>query len=100
MMESTKVRLAHALRSAGFEQLANRAEQGEFSDYEGPHITPKVELVGELSKIYKNNSLAAATCQMAHNIASQVMRGEFDDTEEEARAWEQSPEGQATIRKL
>lgn len=97
-MESTKSKLAHALRAAGFEQLANRAEQGEFSDFEGPHAVPKVELVGELSRIYKNPVIASVVCQKAHVIAQQVMRGEFDDTKEEAEAWANSPEGQA-VRK-
>lgn len=88
--EPTKIKLAHALRSAGFEQLANRAELGEFSDFEGPHALPKVELVGELGKIYKNPSIAADICQKAHVIALQVMRGEFDETKEEAEAWAKS----------
>lgn len=87
MSEPTKTRLAHALRTAGFEELANRAEQGEFSDFESPHALPKIELVGALSSIYKNYGLPTETCQKAHNIAQAVMRGEYDDTKEESEAW-------------
>jgi len=73
---STKERLAQKLHSLGLLELERRARQGEFSDFEGPHATPKVVLVQELTGITN-----------AAELRQQVMDGEYDDTKEEAEAW-------------
>jgi len=90
MTEPTKLRLAHALRSAGFEALANRAETGEFSDFDSPHATPKIILARELAKIYQNYSLTSPVMAAAARIAVEVKDGKWDDSKEEAEAWAKS----------
>ncbi len=80
--ELTKERLAEALDEAGFPDLSTRARTGEFSDFEGPHATPKVELVTELLKMTNGGV-----------FAKRVIAGEFDDTREESEAWFRSQTG-------
>jgi hypothetical protein len=100
MSEPTKALLANALRAAGLGSLADRAATGEFSDFESEHELPKLELIGALSKIYKNGNISAGVCQRAHAIAQAVMRGEWDDTADEAEAWAKSSEAEAALKKL
>lgn len=87
MTEATKVKLAAALRAVGFEHLATRAAAGEFSDFDGLGAMPKIVLVGELTKIYKNHNLTSDVIQSAHRIACEVRDGKWDDSAEEAAAW-------------
>jgi hypothetical protein len=84
-MEKTKLRLAVRLQEISTE-LATRAESGEFSDFESEHALPKIMLVSELNKIYKNTTNLKRG-QLAYNLASEVMEGKWDETKEEAEAW-------------
>jgi hypothetical protein len=93
-METTKLKLAIRLQEIS-EDLAKRAETGEFSDFESQHACPKIELVGCLSQIYKTTT-NLKRAQLAHNLATEVMEGKWDETREEADAWYQS-EGKALL---
>jgi hypothetical protein len=84
MSISTKERLAQRLHSLGLFDLEERARAGEWSDFESEHACPKVNLVGQLKKIYDSPSPSAA---MAFQLAREVMEGKWDDTKEEADAW-------------
>jgi predicted nucleic acid-binding protein len=84
-VETTKLKLAIRLQEVS-EELAKRCEKGEFSDYESEHATPKVQLVHELNKIYKDSTNLKRS-QLAYKIAGEVMDGKFDETREEAEAW-------------
>lgn len=95
-METTKLRLAIALRGIS-DELIERAEAGEFSDFESEHATPKVVLVGCLSAIYKS-STNLKRAQAAYNLARDVMEGKYDETKEEAEAWFQR-EGKDLLKK-
>jgi len=83
--QTTKLRLVIRLMEIS-EDLAKRCESGEFSDYESNHACPKIELVGCLSKIYKNTTNLKRG-QLAYNLAQEVMEGYWDETREEAEAW-------------
>lgn len=78
----TKERLAQALHAVGLFDLEKRARTGEFSDFEGPHAMPKVELARELGKY---NTAPQDT--LVRKLRQRVMDGDFDDTKEEGEAW-------------
>ncbi len=94
-MEKTKLRLAIRLQEVS-EELAKRAEAGEFSDYESEHAMPKVTLVHELRAIAKL-STNLKRCQLAKDMIREVMEGDWDETKEEADAWFQR-EGKDLLR--
>lgn len=77
MPEPTKVHLARALQEAGFPDLAARATNGEFDDYEAVHALPKLVLV---TALYQRG-------QPGKVFGERVKAGEFDNTKEEAQAW-------------
>lgn len=79
-------KLAGALRDAGLEDLALRAERGEFNDFFGAHAAPKMALVGALRD--------RETPAEAEHLAGRVLAGEFDSDRDEAAEWYASPEGQ------
>jgi hypothetical protein len=84
-MEKTKLRLAIRLQEISHE-LAERAEAGEFSDYESEHATPKIVLVGCLNAIYKT-ATNLKRGKMAYDLAREVMEGKWDETKEESEEW-------------
>lgn len=84
-METTKLRLAVRLQEISSE-LAERAERGEFSDYESEYATPKVNLVGCLRAISKNTS-SLKRKRLADTLIHEVMDGLWDETKAEAEAW-------------
>jgi hypothetical protein len=71
----TKMKLAKVLREQGLTALADRAEKGEFDDYESPHALPQHVLVSALMDIDRTD------------LIKRVMDGEWDGTKEEADAW-------------
>jgi len=85
------VMLATALRLAGLEPLAERAANGEFNEYFGPHATPELHLAAELACI----ATPAATA-----VRQRLINGEFDAGSDESEEWGNSPEGQDTLRRL
>ena len=87
-MTATKTRLASELRAvaakaspanaAKYEELAQRAETGEFDDYADVHVCGPTALHGEL---------------MRHGFtkfAARVAEGEFDASDDESEAWARS----------
>ena len=91
MTTHTKDKLAAALRAVGLEALAVRAATGEFHDYLSPHALPAMELM---------QALAANGSAPAMRFRHRVAAGEFDASDEEAKEWASSPEGQETLRKF
>lgn len=87
----TKDRLAAALTEANLPELAERAAKGGFDDFMSDLPLPMLALVDELAK---------AATRKALDLRKRVMKGEFDGTAEEAEAWANSPEGQATLAKI
>jgi hypothetical protein len=96
-METTKLKLATALTPIA-ESLAKRAEAGEFSDFESPHPTPKIVLVGELGKMFRNAS-NPKRAKLAHELALDIINGKYDETKEEAEAWFER-EGKDLVKKM
>ncbi len=93
MAESATVRLIFALvqpalTSERVTAILDKAREGYYHDYKSPLAAPKVALLLDLE--------AAGL----HELATRVRAGEFDEGPEEAEAWAQSPEGQATMRRL
>jgi len=84
-MEATKLRLTNRLRPIS-EDLARRAESGEFSDFESEHATPKIVLV-DLLKRLERHTTSLSVRHDAHMLAQEVIEGLWDDTKEEADAW-------------
>jgi hypothetical protein len=86
-MEKTKLRLAIRLQEISHE-LAERAEAGEFSDYESQHATPKMVLVNCLRAISKTTTNLTRKLK-ADYLTQEVISGKFDETREEAEEWYQ-----------
>jgi|SRR5262245_54045446 len=99
MTEVTSQKLADALRSAGFEDIAVRAEADEFHDYKSPHALPNMTLESILRGIM-HGAKDEKTQMAAHNLRLRLIDGEFDASKEEGEAWAASPEGQAAFRAL
>lgn len=69
-------------------KLAERALNGEFTDYSDAHECP----ITELYRLCRQFGL--------HGIADRVANGEFDATHEEADEWANSESGQEIARQL
>lgn len=69
-------------------RLAERAEQGEFTDYADTHACP----ITELHRLCRQYGL--------HDLAGRVANGEFDATMEESDEWAKSTSGQTIAREL
>lgn len=73
--------LARALHDAGLFELERRARLKEFSDYDGPHTFPQIELLRELELSGKMHLPGV------RKIADRVKAGDFDATGEESESW-------------
>lgn len=71
----TKEKLAAVLREHGLNEMADRAAQGVYDDYESQSAMPINDLVNEL--------IAAGQ----QDLAQRAINGEFDGTAEESAAW-------------
>lgn len=69
-------------------RLAERAEQGEFTDYADTHACP----ITELHRLCRQYGL--------HALADRVANGEFDATGEESDEWAKSSSGQDIAKEL
>lgn len=78
MSESTKERLATALRGIGLPTLADEAARGMYDDYESEMVFPLITLVHRLGE---------AMTPEANALIERIKDGEFDGTKEEADAW-------------
>jgi len=102
MTARTSQKLADALKAAGFDALATRAEQDEFHDFLSPHAMPEMLLVQILHDQYviakgRGHDREAIA---AMNIRQRLINGEFDASMEESDEWANSPEGQAALNEL
>lgn len=75
MTEATKHRLAAVLRERGLHEMALKAAQGVYDDFESDLINPIMTLVEDCRKAG------------AHDLAARAMNGDFDGTLEESAAW-------------
>ncbi len=90
-MNASTSKLVDALLDAGdarLRPLIVRARHEEFHDFSSPHAMPEHVLVAELRSLG------------FEPLAQRVIRGDFDATREESKAWADSPDGQETIREL
>jgi hypothetical protein len=87
----TKDLLAGELRKAGLEEMATQAAAGYYHDYLSPLPTPSMQLANDLEAVGTPAALALRT---------RHLDGEFDASDEEADAWAESPDGQATFKEL
>lgn len=69
-------------------RLAERAEQGEFTDYADTHACP----ITELHRLCRQYGL--------HALADRVANGEFDANKEESDEWAKSSSGQEIAKEL
>lgn len=74
-MTKTKDKLAAVLRGRGLHDMALKAAQGVYDDFESELINPIMQLVEDCRKAG------------AHDIAMMAMSGSFDGTLEESEAW-------------
>lgn len=99
MTARTSQKLADALRAAGFEQLAKRAELDEFHDYLSPHDLPEIMLDMELVAIIKG-TMSKKVKATAQAIRERLHQGDFDADKKESDDWAKSPDGQDTFKRL
>jgi hypothetical protein len=95
----TSQKLADALRKAGLEELAKRAELDEFHDYLSPHDLPEIMLDMELLAVIHNNP-SIRVREAAGRIREMHHGGDFDADTAESDEWAKSPDGQATFNLL
>jgi hypothetical protein len=85
-------RLAAAIREVATENhhygLAQRAADGEFTDYADTHVCP----ITELHRLCREYGL--------HELADRVANGDFDAGPEESDEWAASPSGQSAMKEL
>src|SRR5262245_35187615 len=93
-MTHSKDLLAEALFKAGLDAMAEKAKIGWYHDFMSPLAAPALALDQDLVAAIRDGNLEATTLRGRHH------NGEFDATEEEGKAWEQSPEGQAAFQAL
>ena len=88
------MKLAAALRRAGLEDMAARAETGHYHDYLSPLDFPDLALLEELHQAAAQGNVAARALVARH------MNGDFDATKEESDTWARSPDGRAAFAAL
>jgi hypothetical protein len=87
----TKDILAGELRKAGLAEMADKASAGYYHDYLSPLATPCLQLAADLQEI---GTPAAMVLRARH------LNGDFDATEDEAKDWEHSEDGQDALNRL
>lgn len=100
MTAKTSQHLADTLRTAGFEDLAKRAEADEFHDFLSDHTFPEMELDKELHKLTQDESLPVDSRAAAQSIRARHHQGEFDSSVEESDEWAESDAGKEAFRRL
>lgn len=85
----TKERLARHLRWIGLTLLAARAQDGEFSDFDSDHATPKIVLLKELQRVLLKAKRKGQVekRKRIEDLVKHVKGGEYDDTKAESDAW-------------
>jgi hypothetical protein len=90
-MTHTKDKLAEELRKAGLDEMAARAEAGDYHDFLSDLAAPALQLSVDLANAGTPEAMALL---VRHNA------GEFDASLEESDEWAKSPDGQAAFGKL
>lgn len=98
MTAKTSQKLADALRKAGMEELAIRAEHDEFHDYLSPHDLPDLMLDLELTAIIASGH--EEKMREAEALRNRHHAGEFDADMVESDEWAASPDGKAAFSLL
>jgi len=98
MTAKTSQYLADALRGAGFEDLALRAEADEFHDFLADVPLPQMVLHDSLMDRVRTSTGSQQMAAVA--LINRLKEGEFDASEEEGDEWARSEEGQATFAEL
>lgn len=75
--DPTKERLAEALRQAGLERMAVKAEDGDYDECESASVDPLLDLRGDLAAEMINGHPGAK------DLRQRVMAGEFEATDDE-----------------
>jgi hypothetical protein len=103
MTAPTSRKLADALRGIPAvvpTTMISRAEADYYHDFESPLEMPAHQLVHDLLTLARHPATPEAGRLALRALAERVIAGDFDASAEEARAWAESPEGQATFRDL
>lgn len=100
MTAKTSQFLADALRSAGFEDLAKRAEADEFHDFLSSDALCSITLDNELLKIICDQRVPPGQRFAATMLRERHHDGEFDASVEESDEWAESVEGRDAYRRL
>lgn len=102
MPESTADRLAAALAAIPGvpAEMIRLARTGYFDDYRSPLALPLTALLERLGELHQDAATPRTSRPLLAALAERVKSGDFDGTREEARAWAQSPEGQAAYAEL
>ena len=100
MTAATSQKLADALRAAGFEGLAERAETDEFHDFLSNHAFPEMVLDEALVCLMQSTRSTKREREAAYNIRARHHKGEFDASKEESDEWADSPDGRDAFRRL
>jgi hypothetical protein len=83
-------KLAQALHACGLFEMEARARKNEWTDYDGPHALPQIELVKELRRWHYRPEVRA--------LIKRIIEGEFDASAEESDAW-WNREGREMVRR-
>lgn len=100
MTAKTSQKLADALRAAGFEELAKRAEADEFHDFLSDDAMSSITLDTELAKIANDPKRTKRENTAAQMIRLRHHNGEFDADMKESDDWASSSEGQDAFKRL
>lgn len=97
--EPTNEYLSRVLKSAGLNDMAERALAYHFDDYLAPDEVDNGDNIRRLYNELHREIAKHAGSERAHiaAIASAVVAGEFDGTKQEADAWARSAEGQEAL---
>lgn len=98
MTAKTSQRLADALRKAGFEDLAKKAEADLYHDYLSPDAMAATALDRDL--VHKIETSTGVQRTAATFLRERHHSGDFDASTEESDEWATSAEGQAAFRGL
>jgi hypothetical protein len=100
MTARTSQKLADALRAAGLEDLAKRAEADEFHDFLSPHALPELYLDELLARFHADARCTSKQRVAVLGIRNRLIFGEFDADEQESSDWAESPAGQDAMNSL
>ena len=94
----TKVKLAYDLKAHGAPGWMVRAAiDGHYDDFESDIATPLMQLVADCERLVRESP---GQWENLRTIAAKAKEGEYDGTAQEADAWLQGEQGQASLEEL